>query len=1010
MDRLHKMFVHLSQTAVVAFFLLLPALAGGLEAQVPPGEDWRTLDTPHFRVTYPAGLLPLAQRAAARAEAAWEALSRDFVRAPEGTIDLLLTDHIDVSNGLTRVFPSNRIVVFVPPPVDGFGLPHMDEWLELVITHELAHAFHQDRVRHLGGVLRTVMGRVPLEWPFFPGAATPGWFVEGLATYYESALTSAGRVRGTFHEMVVRTAILEDAFERIDQTSGDSPVWPGGQRYYIYGSMFLAHLMERYGPETMGAFAEAVAGQWIPYRLDAAAREAFGISFTEAWDRWEADLRDRYVELRQTLRQRAPLTEGESLTDSGFYAWSPEPSPDGSGFAFARSDGRSDPQLSLVEPESGDETKLARTNNLSQFSWTPSGELLFSQIEFVDSYRVRGDLFLRDREGTVRRVTENQRLDHPDVAPDGTRAVAVQEGVGTNRLVLVSLPSGTVEPLTEFTDNVHWAYPRWSPDGTRIAVSRWTKGAFFDLVLLSPRGVVQLEVTEDRSIDNGPAWSPDGRWLLWASDRSGIPNLFAVSVDPTTGRAGPVRQVTNVLGGAAYPSVDPSGQWIYFSSYHAGGWHIERIPFEPGSWFEPFPLHTTFAVQPGLERLEATAEGRGRPYSPLPTIRPTFWAPTYREGDQAGDVEVLRPGYGIFTSGEDLVGRHRYSLAATVARGVGSLNGRISYAYGGLENPVISVAAAQSHEAASRPLGGITEAGDTVPLFLVERERALGIGLTFLRKRSRHETALSLSASHVWENRFLLEEDLRRSSRFRLNRSDVRLGEARATFSFGTARRFSLSLSPEDGVGLVVRGRVRRDLTLADSLRDMAGSDRSFQDVVAQFVGYKGFRGPGFGNHVLGLRAAFGLAGGPGADAFHFEAGGASGSAMPIDFVDVGESLLFPIRGYETAARFGRRAWTLSGEYRFPIGLVNRGSGLLPLHLDWVAGTLFFDAGNAWGPDQPIHGFQNPKREALASAGGEIVLRVLPLWFQTLDVRIGAARPLVEAEEVTAYLRLGFSF
>ena len=32
----------------------------------------------------------------------------------------------------------------------------------------------------------------------------------------------------------------------------------------------------------MGAFAEAVAGQWIPYRLNAAGRDAFGASLSES--------------------------------------------------------------------------------------------------------------------------------------------------------------------------------------------------------------------------------------------------------------------------------------------------------------------------------------------------------------------------------------------------------------------------------------------------------------------------------------------------------------------------------------------------------------------------------------------------------------------------------------------------------------------------------------------------------------------------------------------------------
>jgi hypothetical protein len=1010
MERFDKMALHFRVLFGLAFALFWLGFGAPVWAQIPPGEDWMTLDTEHFRVTYPADLLPLAQRTAARAEAAWDALALQFVRPPEGKVDLVLTDHADISNGFTRVFPSNRIVVYAPPPVDGFGLPHMDEWLELVVTHELAHVFHEDRVRNLGSLLRKVMGRAPLEWPFFPGSATPGWVVEGIATYWESELTQAGRVRGSFHEMVLRTAILEDSFERIDQTSGDSPVWPGGQRHYIYGSLFLKHLSDRYGPESMGAFVDAVAGQWIPYRLDSAAKGVFGISFSEAWDEWESHLQQRYEILVDSLAAAAPLTSGEALTDGGFYAWSPEPSPLGKGFAFARLDGRSDAQIRFLDPATGQEKKLVRTNNLSQFSWTPSGGVLFSQLEFTDSYRIRGDLFLMGADGEETRVTSGARLDHPDVAPDGRKAIAVQEGQGTNRLVLVGLDDGSVDPLTPFQDQVLWSYPRWSPDGRFIAVSRWRAGAYFDVVVLAPDGELLWELTHDRGIDNAPAWSPDGRWLLWASDRSGIPNLYGVAMDSDTGQPGTMRQITNLVGGGAYPAVDLDSAWIYYSAYHSQGWRVERIPFRPGDWFEPLPPHPSFMTEGDPERFDNRVETRERAYNPLTTLRPTYWAPTYREGDHAGDVEVLKPGFGLFTSGEDLVGRHSYTLSGSFSQGVGAFNGWASYSYGGLENPILSVAAAQSHDASSRLLAGVTEAGDTVPLYLVEKERSLGFGTTFFRKRSRTETALSLAASHIWEDRFLVEEDLEESTRFRLNRPGVRLGEVRGTVTFGNARRYALSLSPEKGVGLSVRGRFRMDLTRADSLRDVAGSDRSFRDLVGQFVAYQSFRGPGFGNHVVGVRAAAGVANGPGADAFHFEVGGASGGGMPVEFLDLGQSLLFPVRGYSTATRFGRYAWTVTAEYRFPLGMLNRGAGLLPLHLDYLSGSLFVDAGNAWGPDGETPGQLNPTRDRLASVGAELVLRTLPLWFQSLDLRFGVARPLVDENQLQTYLRLGLSF
>ncbi len=990
------------------FLLLFAALgASSASGQIPPDEAWRTLETNHFRVTYPAGLLDLAQRAGHRAETAWDLLSEQFVEAPGGKVDLVVSDHADISNGFARVFPSNRIFIFAPPPVDGFGLAHMDEWMELVITHELVHIFHEDLARGLGGALRKVLGRFPAEWPFFPGSATPGWVVEGIATYYESSLTQAGRVKGSFHEMVVRTAILEDAFEPIDRASGDSQVWPGGQRYYIYGSLFLNHLLELHGQDAMSRFVEEVAGQWIPYRLNAAATAAFGVSFSDSWRAWEEELRTRYATLADSLAETAPITKGERLSDGGFYALNPGVSPSGTELAYSRQDGRSDTQLRLVNTTTLTSEKLARTNRLSNFSWTSDGGVLFSQTEYVDSYRVRGDLFLIDGNGTEQQVTRGARLDHPDANPAGGRTVAVQEGQGTNRLVWVDLQDGQIEPFTEFDPFVHWAYPRWSPNGEWIAVARWSSGARYDLVLLDRDGRVVREVTQDRAIDNSPTWSADGRWLLWASDRSGIPNIHGVSFDPTTGGVGPRKQVTNTLTGTAYPSVDPGGRWIYYSAYHSEGWFLERIPFEPETWFEPLPLHPTFLAQASRRRFQERSGAMEQPYKPLPTLRPTYWSPEIRAADEVDSRDVLEPGFGISTGGEDLVGRHAYSLRGTVSGGAGGFEGGGSYSFAGFGNPVLSVFANQFLDAEG-PLSAPDESGDI--LYLVERERGVGASASFLRRRSRTFSSISLSGSHIWEDRTVLEENLKESRRFELERPDTRFAQGRASISLSTARSFPLSISPEDGAGIFLSGRMRRELGVADSLRDVPGADRSYRELVGQLTLFKGLELPGFGNHVLALRGSGGVASGPGADLSHFEVGGASGTGSPLSFVDLGGGLLFPVRGYSTASRFGRYAWSASAEYRFPIHLVNRGLGLFPFHLDWLSGALFFDAGNAWGPELGLRGYQNPRQDPLAAVGGEITARFLPLWYTPLDLRVGVAQPLVGGSGSSFYVRFGRPF
>ena len=60
---------------VVSFF----AVASG--AQVSPDAHWRTLRTPHFRVTFSDGLEATARRAAGSAERAYEGLAKELAPA-----------------------------------------------------------------------------------------------------------------------------------------------------------------------------------------------------------------------------------------------------------------------------------------------------------------------------------------------------------------------------------------------------------------------------------------------------------------------------------------------------------------------------------------------------------------------------------------------------------------------------------------------------------------------------------------------------------------------------------------------------------------------------------------------------------------------------------------------------------------------------------------------------------------------------------------------------------------
>ncbi len=1020
--------------AVSSLALAISSLAPAAEALTAqaPDEEWRTLTTEHFRVTFPRELEAVGREAADRAERAWDELESHFIEPPDGLVDLLVTDHADVSNGFARVTPSNRITVFARPPADALALGFADEWLELVITHELVHIVHLDHVVNpVGRLGRAVLGRVPAEWPVFPELSTPRWLIEGIATWYESRLTEAGRTRGSYHEMQIRTAALEGRFESIGQAAGESPLWPGGNRPYVYGSLFFDFLLERHGEERMEAFVDAIGGQWIPYRIDAAGRSAFGVSLTEEWKEWRASVEADVADLDAELERLGPVTEPEVLTSDARWALYPQVSPDGRWLAYTRSDGRSDMQIRLIDLASGASRSLGRTNQLATFSWIDGSSLLVSQLEFDGPYRYYLDLYVFDVEGGQRRLTEGARLSQPSVAPDGSWAVVVREGGGTNELVRFDLASSEIAPIVEARPDVHWAFPSVSPDGRWIAVSRFEPDARHDLVIVDARtGRVAEQVTDDRALDLAPRWSPDGRWLVWTSeDRSAIFNVHAVAVDPrdasTSGRV----LVTNVRTGASYPSVDPAGDWLYMSGYHVDGWEIERIPFQTGGRPSTPPLAERFVLdETPPER--APAPGEVLDYSSGPTLRPWYWELSWADAVETPPVvisdgtdthslrgrELLGPAIGVQTSGEDLVGRHGYDAYVRVTTTRTKVDGGFSYAYAGLGNPVLGLAVSQSYEDGGQQVTRPDPASPLDTLFILERERFAQGFATFRAPTWRWDRSVTLAGGVVREHRELLDADLEPASAYRLTRPSSTLLDGSVSLNLNSARSHSFQMGVSQGIGFFVQGRIRRDVTLPDSLRSIAGVDRSTGEAVARVRGGIPLWRAGYARHVLAFQATGGVAGGPGAGPGTFRVGGASGRPEPVTGLELfgGSFLLFPVRGYETSSRFGRYAWTASAEYRIPLWLVNRGVRAWPIHVDRTVASLFFDAGNAWGPDTWPTGFQNPLRTALASTGAELTAELLTFFDIQVRIRGGVAFPLVAASvpagEPRFYVRVGLPY
>ena len=478
---------------------------------------WRTLETPHFRIHFYEAERYLAERAAVIAERAFASLTFYLDWLPRGRIDITLTDSTDSANGFASSLPNNFIYGYGVPPEAMSSLNDFDDWLSVLISHELTHVVHLDTILGLPRLIDDVFGKITA-----PNLVQPNWFIEGLAVLNESRVTTSGRVRSSLYDMYLRAAVLENRFHGLDAVSNGPLSFPQGEAAYLYGSHFLKYLEDRFGPDKLKELSHRYASRLLPFGLNRVAREVYGERYDQLWDDWHESLKRRYTLQADEIRKRG-LTATKRLTFEGEGpvggAPSPGPSPryfaDGRGVVYLRQTSFERPAYMLLDPRTGNRRELFEAHAAGAASPTPDGRgLVFQQIApFPLSRRIGGaetaawdDLFHLDLgSGDIRRLTTGQRIHQPDVSPDGLKiACTVGTTTGTQQLAVVPIGGGIPEVLLPNAPGEIAYSPSWSPDGRQIAYARFKPGGFLDIHVFDLATKVDRPLRIDRAMDLDP--------------------------------------------------------------------------------------------------------------------------------------------------------------------------------------------------------------------------------------------------------------------------------------------------------------------------------------------------------------------------------------------------------------------------------------------------------------------------------------------------------------------------
>ena len=129
-------------------------------------------------------------------------------------------------------------------------------------------------------------------------------------------------------------------------------------------------------------------------------------------------------------------------------------------------------------------------------------------------------------------------------------------------------------------------FATWSPDGGRLAFQSARTDPdpsdgqeVQDIFIMRADGSGVRKLTDSIGDSEKPAWSPDGRWIVFAADRADYPRSQGIYAIPSDGSAAP-RRVTTLPSGSWWQELarfSPDGTRIEFTEYRGGNFLPNRF-------------------------------------------------------------------------------------------------------------------------------------------------------------------------------------------------------------------------------------------------------------------------------------------------------------------------------------------------------------------------------------------------------------------------------------------------
>lgn len=216
-----------------------------------------------------------------------------------------------------------------------------------------------------------------------------------------------------------------------------------------------------------------------------------------------------------------PITIASSSEPLMSPAWS----PDGKKIAYVSFENRQS-GIYIQTLATGKRVKVAGFPGINGApSWSPDGTKLAMTLSKEGS----PDIYVLDlNTGSFLRLTDSYAIDtEPSWAPDGSYLVFTSDRGGKPQLYKIPPYGGRATRLT-FTGNSN-AKGVISPDGKQVGMVHEENGDY--RIAVMDLKTEELQILTDGSLDESPAYAPNGSMIIYASHKGNQGLLLAVSAD-----------------------------------------------------------------------------------------------------------------------------------------------------------------------------------------------------------------------------------------------------------------------------------------------------------------------------------------------------------------------------------------------------------------------------------------------------------------------------------------------